>query len=363
MRLKHKKEKEKGSSKRKMMEELDILEERYMSKLNKLKQWKETKEQKIWDHYHEESITRDRLSDKEITDSYSSHENEESEESEEEEEEEDTSSAPTFYTCGKDQFRVNGGATACTVISMIAVYILLGNKLAPSEIDWERAIEFGAKRWKKEMKSRMEQGRSYRGILDVNEVYNSGPMKRVRNRIKLQREYGGTLNDTESEKINASVHASDKDREENTVKSFLSFQESICDMVRSLGEGAAIFTARTSSIAMHFKRRKSASGRKKMEIERSRYAVDAEEYLSDEYSGLSTDKEELEDVQAEFWLFNSHGGIKKGRNALIHFPTKETLIEYIKEEFPPRSDWNDWVPKDEGCYNQDSFCIVSFTKR
>ncbi len=340
------------SSKRKIQEQFALIEEEYLLKLEKLEDWKDRKEKEVLEHYNKQSSTRDESSD-------AFHGN--SKKSREEKSLKANNTKVTCYTPGKSQFYIKGGSNACTAIAMMAIYSLLTRSVNLDEIDWNIVVKIGTELWN----SRVDERKASDYLLNAYDVYNFDIMKKFRTKIQFEKEYGGSLDDKEAASSNISCRATDEKREENNEKSFLSLDECICDMMDNLGEGAAVLTIRTTTIAIYFKSKEAImkqmqKGLKKLKVEESRYNESSDD---EDIDHSITRRDKLNNIQDTFWMFDSHGGEVRGKSSLFHFQMRELLVKRIKKRLSSKNSWDDNSSEFVDIVNGNSFLITSFSRK
>ena len=199
-----------------------------------------------------------------------------------------------YHTFLSNQFQVENGNTACSSISLMAVYNFLRvEKRDPIHVNWKRVVTNGALLWNDW--KRYQTNRSYQ---DVHEAFHVSSIKKIRETIEIRREEGGHLDADKAEMFGAPVVAAnpyfveeeeeEEDTSFHTVKQVLTILE---NEGQHNGTSAATFTIRENTVSLFYE-------------------------------------------PGKFWIFDSHGGVEEKKSTLIECSGIDAACAYLTHKYP-----------------------------
>lgn len=205
-----------------------------------------------------------------------------------------------YFDYRTNQFDVKNGGTACSSISMVAVYNFLRprkEKRDITTIKWDSVVKNGANLWHMWWKN-LEgfKGISYQTVI---EAYNMKNIKTLKETIAIMEEIGGHLDDAKVSRWGRPVFALDpndnsmeEQRTSSEQKSFYSLLEAVQKIRQCGGDYAATLTIRNATVSMFYDRE-------------------------------------------NFWVFDSHGSPnREHHSALIKCSDENSICYYLREKYP-----------------------------
>ena len=319
--------------------ELTDLDREYEGKLSSLETWKTEEVKRIVGKYGRK---RNGIADREGE----RNGNPESSSSD------DSEPVADYFDYETNQFDVENGGTACSSISIVAVYNFLRPRKAKCDITtikWDSVVKHGADLWCKWWNGPKRGGgggggggnierTSYQTVIEAYEMKN---IKTLRETISVTEEIGGHLDDSKVSRWRRPVFAPDPNNNSSTDRrpteeelrqpsdqiSFYSLLEAVRKLKRGGEDRAATLTIRNATVSMFYDRE-------------------------------------------NFWVFDSHGNPnREHRSALIKCPDEKNICRYLRKKYPLLSDEGRSVFVEEtggggggGDKDPNVFFIVIFSK-
>lgn len=253
------------------------------------------------------------------------------------------------------QADVEGGATACAVISVVGcLHYFRDNLLEPPKLPWEKAVKTGGRVWLKFKNRNFFQNGYDNGHITAVTCFNQEEFINANRYIEVIEEIGGSLDDK----------LISKSRSNNGI--YFTLEQAIDKVISFKRDTYCVFSIRGLSSSIM------------IDSSHSNYATtgDNGDDTSDESSSPYYNQKRNSNTSStgggrkgnkKIWLFDSHGNIKPGHSTLLGFKDKYSLITYLREKYPLKqarsASWNFPSSAEEEVSLKNTFDITVFGEK